>query len=517
MSLLSSVVHETVKFGKSFRKNYKEYGYVIQEKALRKLLERAKTTDFGVHYQFDQILRSENIISSFQKAVPTFNYNSLYSQWWHRTLQGDENVCWPGKVKYFALTSGTSESSSKKVPITSDMLKSIVRTGMNQFLSVSDYSLPKSFFDKSILMLGGSTSLEKVNDHFEGDLSGILTGRLPVWINHFYKPGKKIASENEWGTRLDLITQMAKDWDVGIIAGVPAWIQILLEKIIEHNKVKHIHEIWPNLKFFVHGGVCFNPYRKGFEKYLGEEIYYQETYLASEGFLAFQNSPEANGMQLVLNNGTFFEFIPFNKENFSPEGDLLDNHESLVLDDVKKDVDYAILISTNAGTWRYLIGDVIRFTSLDTYEIIITGRTKHFLSLCGEHLSVDNMNKAIQTISEEFGIGIKEYAVAGVPYENLFAHKWFIGSDKGVDQKLLKKRLDELLMKLNDDYRTERRHALKEVIVELLPNDFFYEWMKINGKEGGQHKFPRVLKNKQLKEWEEFLFAEKLDICRNSL
>ncbi|MBL6664071.1 MAG: GH3 auxin-responsive promoter family protein [Flavobacteriales bacterium] len=515
MKLLNSVVRETVRLGKPFRQSYKEYGYIIQQKALRRLLEKAKNTAFGKNYGFTTILNSENSIECFQQNVPVFNYQSIYDQWWSKSLKGEKNVCWPGKVKYFALTSGTSEASSKRIPITSDQLQSIIRTSTNQLLTLSDYSLSKDFYNKSILMLGGSTDLVTVDDHFEGDLSGILYSKLPIWFNHFYKPGKKIASEKDWNTKLDLITKSAKDWDIGIIAGVPAWIQILMEKIVDYYKVQNIHEIWPNLKFFIHGGVNFEPYRKGFSKYLGEEIYYQETYLASEGYLAFKNGLKSNGMQLVLNNGTFFEFVPFNKRNFSPDGCLMNNHETLLLDDVNTVEEYAILISTNAGAWRYLLGDTIKFTSLENYEIVITGRTKHFLSLCGEHLSIDNMNKAIQLISNEFDLDIREYTVAGIPYNNLFAHKWFIGSNKEVDNLSLKQRLDEILMELNDDYKTERKYALKEIIIEVLPNHLFYKWMKLKGKEGGQNKFPRVLNKQQFEEWEQFLFNEKRKICWN--
>lgn len=513
--LISSVVHETIKLGKPFRQSYKEYGYIIQQKALRKLLEKAKQTAFGKQYEFNSILKSGNMVEYFRRNVPVFDYNAMFDQWWYRTLKGEKNISWPGKVEYFALTSGTSDSASKRIPVTSDLLQSIVRTSTNQFLTLSDYSLPKSFYNKSVLMLGGSTALTPINGHFEGDLSGILSGRLPIWFSHFYKPGKKIAQEKDWNQKLDLITQAAKDWDIGMIAGVPAWVQLLMERIIEYYNVPHIHEIWPNLKFFIHGGVSFEPYRKGFSKYLGEEIYYQETYLASEGYLAFQNGLKSKGMQLVLNNGTFFEFVPFNKRNFSPDGCLVDNHETLLLDDVNTKEEYAILISTNAGTWRYLLGDTIKFTSLENYEIVITGRTKHFLSLCGEHLSIDNMNKAIQLVSNEFDLDIREYTVTGIPYDNLFAHKWFIGSNKSFNDLSLKQRLDEILMELNDDYRTERKYALKEIIIEVLPNHLFYKWMKLKGKEGGQNKFPRVLNKQQFEEWEQFLFNEKRKICWN--
>lgn len=354
-------------------------------------------------------------------------------------------------------------------------------------------------------MIGGSTHLNRKGNYFEGDLSGIQAARLPFWFQHFYKPGKKIAKTRKWDAKLEEITKKSIDWDIGIIVGVPAWIQILLEKIIAHHKVKHIHEIWPNLHVYVHGGVSFDPYRKGFERLLGHPIHYIETYLASEGFIAYQAEPKQRSMKLVLNNGIFYEFVPFNDENFQHNGELKPEAKTFLIDEVEEGKEYALLLSTCAGAWRYLIGDVIRFTSLEECEIVITGRTKHFLSLCGEHLSVDNMNKAIELVSNEMNIDIKEFTVAGIPHGSLFAHHWFVGTDNKVDVKLLKERLDHFLKKLNDDYAVERSAALKDVYVDVVPVKTFYEWMESKGKIGGQNKFPRVLKSVQLEEWQSFL------------
>ncbi len=509
MSIKSSVIYRTVKYSKYFRKDYANYGYVLQQDALIKLLKKSQNTEFGKYYKFNDIIKDDLLIKAFQENIPVFDYNSIYTNWWYKTLDGKEDICWPGKTKYFALTSGTSDSASKRIPVTSDMIQSIVKAGFNQFLTLSNYTLPKSFYDKSILMVGGSVDLVKKDKYLEGDLSGILTSRLPLWFNTLYKPGKKIAAERNWTKKLELMTLAAPKWDIGGICGVPAWIQILIEKIIDHYKLNNIHEIWPNFKFYVHGGVSFEPYKKGFSKYLGHEIFYQDTYLASEGFFAIQNRSDAKGMQLVLNNGTFFEFIPFNRNNFTSDGDLKENYECKLLDEVDENQEYAMIISTNAGAWRYLIGDVIKFSSLENYEVVITGRTKHFLSLCGEHLSVDNMNNAINILAHEFDLNIKEYTVAGIPHDNLFAHKWFIGTDKYIDNNILSKELDKILKNLNDDYATERLHALKEVIVETLPNDVFYEWMKSKGKEGGQNKFPRVLNATQLPDWEKYIELKK--------
>ena len=254
-----------------------------------------------------------------------------------------------------------------------------------------------------------------------------------------------------------------------------------------------------------HGGVSFDPYRKGFEKLLGRPIYYIETYLASEGFIAYQTFPKRKSMRLVLNNGIFYEFIPFNEDNFTTNGEVKPEAKALLIDEVEEGKEYALVLSSCAGAWRYLIGDVIKFTSIEESEIIITGRTKHFLSLCGEHLSVDNMNKAIELVANEMNIAIPEFAVGGIPFESLFAHHWYVGTDDKVDKAVLKERLDYHLKQLNDDYAVERSAALKEVIVDVLPVKAFYGWMESKGKYGGQNKFPRVLKTAQMEQWNAFL------------
>ena len=357
------------------------------------------------------------------------------------------------------------------------------------------------------LMLGGSTQLQKGPTYYAGDLSGIQQKNIPFWFQalSLYKPGKKIAREKDWSKKLEEVVENAPNWDIGFMLGVPAWFQLCMEKIIERYQVKNIHEIWPNFAFYVHGGVAMEPYKKGFEKLLGKPITYIETYLASEGFLAYQNRQDAKGMHLVLNNNIFFEFVPFDDHNFDSEGNMIDEPEALMIHEIEENKEYAILISTNAGAWRYAIGDTIKLIDTERSEIIITGRTKHFLSLVGEHLSVDNMNKAIEMVSEELDISIPEFTVAGVPYGNFFAHHWFLATDDKVNAAELKVLIDNKLKELNDDYEVERNHALKEVIVDVLPEHTFMDFMKAMGKVGGQHKFPRVLKGKMLQEWQAFL------------
>lgn len=379
---------------------------------------------------------------------------------------------------------------------------------IKQLLSLSKYeNIPYASIGKGWLTLGGSTELQKGPGYFAGDLSGITAKKAPFWFQPFYKPGKKIAKQKDWNKKIAEIVDKAPQWDIGFLIGVPAWIQMCVEQIIERYKLNNIHELWPNLAFFVHGGVSFEPYKKGFEKMLGKPITYIETYLASEGFIAYQDRQHAKGMRLVTNEHIFHEFVPFDDKNFTADGDMIENPEALMLHEVEEGKDYALLISTTAGTWRYLIGDTVRFVDKERSEIIITGRTKHFLSLVGEHLSVDNMNKAVQMASDKFNISIPEFTVAGVPSGNFFGHHWFVACNDNVDVNSLCNFIDDCLNELNDDYAVERKSALREIKLTVLKEDAFLNFMLSKGKIGGQHKFPRVLKGSMLQDW--YLFLEK--------
>lgn len=482
-----------------------------QLRVLKKLLNKACRTEFGQAFGFDAILLSRHPGKAFQRKVPTYDYNKLHTQFWHKTLEGVPDVCWPGTIRYFALSSGTSEAASKYIPITRDLIKANTITSMRQLFTLAGYSdINYRAVAKGWLILGGSTNLQKGAHYYAGDLSGIQQKNIPFWFQRLYKPGKKIAGERDWAKKIDEIVENAPNWDIGFIVGVPAWLQLCIEKIIERYQLNHIHELWPNLSFYVHGGVALEPYKAGFEKLLGKPIQYIETYLASEGFLAYQSRQHARGMQLVLSNNIFFEFVPFDSENFDTDGNMIDNPKALMIHEVQEGKDYAILISTNAGAWRYLIGDTIRFTDLKRHEIIITGRTRHFLSLVGEHLSVDNMNKGIKLVSQQLGVSIPEFTVAGVPFGTFFAHHWYLACDDAVDAAEVRRLLDQALMELNDDYAVERRHALREVIVEVLPEQVFLDFMASKGKLGGQHKFPRVLKGHMLQDWQQFIAAQQV-------
>ncbi len=503
-AIFGNILKNTIALTTKLKRRY--HPYRQQKIVLSKLLMRAKDTAFGQHYQFDKILRSEDIVKEFQNTVPTHDYNKIFKEWWYRLLNGEPYVCWPGYTKYFALSSGTSESSSKYIPVTKDMLKAIKRGAIRQMLSTANFNLPPEVYQKGILMIGGSTHLNYNGTYFAGDLSGITTGNIPFWFQHYYKPGRKISGYKDWNTKLHEMMMNAHKWDIGIVCGVPAWIQLLMEMIIEHYKLNSIHDIWPNFKIYVHGGVAIHPYKASLKKMFSKEVYFVDTYMASEGFIAFEeNLNELQAMQMVTNNGIFYEFVPFTERNFDADGNIVSNPETVTLRDVEADKEYALLLSSCAGAWRYLIGDVIKFTDKKSASILITGRTKHFLSLCGEHLSVDNMTRAVELAANSLGVEIKEFTVAGIKYQNLFAHHWYLGTNKSIDKNIIKERIDNYLKSLNDDYRVERIAALKNIIVDVIPDELFIKFLEFKNRAGAQSKFPRVIKGTLYEEWKEFL------------
>ncbi len=505
MAILGSILKKAIEI-RGKRTPKAQTAFKQQAKVLRKLVKKAEFTAFGDHYHFSELLKEKNLIKAFRSTVPLHDYNSMFKNWWFRSLNGEPFVTWPNHIKYFALSSGTSESSSKHIPVTRDMLKAIRKVSVRQTLSLANMDLPKEHFEKGVLMIGGSTHLNYNGTYYEGDLSGITTGNIPFWFQHFYKPGPAISRHKDWESKLTDITLNASKWDIGVICGVPAWIQILFERIIKHYNVKTIHDVWPNLRIYVHGGVAISPYLNTLNKLTAQPLIYLDTYLASEGFMAYQNRiNDLGAMKLVTDNGVFHEFIPFTDENFDEEGVLKPNANALTINQVEVDKEYALIISTVSGAWRYLIGDTIKFTDVENTEIIITGRTKHFLSLCGEHLSVDNMNKATKLVADELKLEINEYTVAPLNYAGLFAHQWYISVNKEVDEQDIKQRIDNHLKILNDDYRVERSAALKDIFVKALPHHVFMDFMKSKGKVGSQHKFPRVLKGKMLEDWNNFL------------
>ncbi len=512
MAILGNILKQTISLKKVIESlNPAEKPYRTQRKLLKKLLRKARFTAFGITYHFEDILKSKHPVKIFQQRIPIHDYDSIYSNWWYKMVEKNEaNICWPGKIDYYALSSGTSGASSKYIPVSRQQIRNIRKASLGSLFALSEYELPSNFFEKGVLTIGGSTDLIREGNYYKGDLSGITVKNVPFWIQRFKTIKPEISNIKDWSKKIDKIVEAAPTWDVGTVCGVPAWIQLIIEKIITRYNLKTIHEIWPNFRVFIHGGVAFDSYKNAFEKLIDQPLVYIDTYLASEGFIAFTNRPNAKGMKLVLNNGMFYEFVPFNDANFDSDGKMIANPEVYYLHDVKEGIDYALLITTSSGAWRYLIGDTVKFTDIEHCEIIITGRTKHFLSLCGEHLSVDNMNSAILQVCNQLEVAIPEYTVTGTRENNFFYHNWFIASDETLNSETVKMIIDKTLSEVNDDYPVERKHMLKDIRIKTLPVHVFYDWMKEIGKEGGQHKFPRVLKGDIQQSWIDFLQSKYL-------
>ncbi len=482
-----------------------------QREVLTQLLKQAKDTAFGKYYGFEEMLNNEDPVAEFKSAVPTFDYDRMKKAWWHRTIEGLEDITWPGSPDYFALSSGTTGSESKRIPVTQDMINAIRDTGIKQIMSLSNHELPDAFFDKEIMMLGSSTDLEEVDGHYEGEISGISAGNIPFWFKGYYKPGEEIASIEDWDDRVQRIAEKAAEWDIGALSGIPSWIELMLKKVVEHNKLNTIHDIWPNLSVFTSGGVAFDAYRKSFEEHLERPLLYLDTYLASEGFMAYQSRPhEDMAMQLAYEGGIYFEFVPFEEQYFDENGSPLPDAPALSLAEVEEGLDYALLISTVSGAWRYSIGDTITFTDKSRAEIKITGRTKHFLNVVGSQLSVAKMNAGVQHLEQKFDMSIPEFTVGAVKSDGLFHHHWYMGSEstESVDEEKMAEVIDEKLKSLNKNYRVARGKALKGVKVDVVPTQVFHDWSERNKKKGGQIKTARMMDEEGLKAFGDFAREE---------
>jgi hypothetical protein len=502
MPIIGKLIKKTTEI--NYKRNFnKGKDYINQLNTLQKNIDKSKKTAFGVAHKFHEILNQEDLVELYQVHVPITEYESFYNAWLKDSIAGNKDHTWPGRIKHYALSSGTTGSPSKRIPVTEEMIRSFQKTSLRQTSTLHELDLPESFFTASILAVGGSACLVKKDTHIEGDLSGILKKYTSFVVNPFTKPGNKISKIRDWNKKLDKMIEKAPDWNIGIIAGVPSWCIMLLERIVETYNLNSIHDMWPNLHVYVHGGVFMEPYIPRLEKITAQKLNLLDTYLASEGYFAYQTSPDRKGMQLLLNSGIFYEFVPFNSDFFDEEGNLKNKHEAFTLSQVDEGVDYALIISTNAGLWRYMIGDLIQFTDVEEREIKITGRIKQFLSLCGEHLSLDNINTAVQQVSNALKVQIPEFCLYADTKNQ--CHKWFVGTTDSTDSKDVLYQLDQTLKSLNDDYASVRKYNLNDPELTILPVDSFYQFMDSIGKAGSQNKFPRVMNDEQAHKWEFFL------------
>ncbi|RCW89813.1 GH3 family domain-containing protein [Winogradskyella arenosi] len=478
-----------------------------QESVLKLLLETAKNTQFGKHYDFESLLERSNLQASFAQTVPYFDYNKINAEWWYKYHENESDVTWPGHPSYFALSSGTTGKTSKRIPVTDAMIEAIRKAGIKQVFALKNFDLPADFFEKEIMMLGSSTDLDENNNHLEGEISGISASQIPSWFRGYYKPGEEISQIEDWDQRVQRIAERAKDWDIGALSGIPSWIELMLQKVIDYHKLNHIHEIWPNLQVYTSGGVAFAPYEKSFKALLGKPVTVIDTYLASEGYLATQVRPETDAMQLNTDNGIYFEFVPFKPEYIDEDGSLKPEAPALTLEEVETDQDYVLLISTVSGAWRYLIGDTIEFTNVERAEIKITGRTKFFLNTVGSQLSVNKMDAAMRELETQFKTTFPEYTICAKRGDDgEFYHFWYLGSDlQNPQEDEIAEALDQSLKAANKNYKVARSKALKGVKVKVIPAERFHDWSERNKKKGGQVKMERVMNDTKFSEWETFI------------
>ena len=475
-----------------------------QENQLKELLNQAKNTAFGKYYGFEEILKSPDLVSAFRKEVPIFNYEEMHQQWWERQ-ERLEDITWPGRPDFFARSSGTTGKSSKRIPITNEFMASMRSVGTSLINSLHEFDFPETLYESEVLMLSSSAKLDKNEQGFEeGEISGINVSNFPNWYEIFYRPGKEIAAISDWDERVEAIAEQAPQWNIGAIAGIPSWVLLMLKRIIAKHQLKDIHEIWPNFRVFASGGVAFETYREDFEAICKTPVTILDTYLASEGFIAYTSTPGSMAMKLALSHGYFFEFVPFDERGIYDSGELRTDPLVLGIDEVKVGAEYVLLLSSCAGAWRYAIGDVIRFESLTPPQIIITGRTKFFLNVVGSQLSEEKMDKAILELAGVYKTTINEYMVAAIKNEDGdYIHQWVLVSD--MESETISDKLDELLKSTNKNYKVARSKALKDISVKVISKEKYTAFLAQSNKKGGQTKTPKVMKAKKMKSLLDFI------------
>lgn len=471
---------------------FKKYPLEVQQEWFLRLLEEGRETAFGRDHDFDSI----ESLDQFKEKVPVRNYDQL-KPYIDRLWKGEQGVLWPSKVKWFAKSSGTTSAKSKFIPVTKEALEECHYKGGKDLLAMyyENNEDAKLYNGKHLVMGGSSKLLEHNEDCYTGDLSAIIIKNLPMWVELKRTPNRDIALMDNWEEKIEKMALATMDEDVVILAGVPSWTLVLLKRILEIKQVDNIHEVWPNLELFMHGGVSFKPYRAQFERILPKKgMHYVETYNASEGFFGIQDRLDGDDLLLMLDYGIFYEFMPM--EEFGRE-----HPKTLQLNEVEVDKNYALVISTNAGLWRYLVGDTVRFTSLDPFRIQVSGRTKLFINAFGEELIIDNAEEAMVRACESTNARVADYSACPIfmSDQETGGHEWLIEFEQApADLKAFQSALDEALKDVNTDYAAKRAHDLnlRAPLIHPVPLGTFYDWLKSKGKVGGQHKVPRLFNDR---------------------
>jgi hypothetical protein len=458
-----------------------------QRDVLQDLVTSAQYTEFGRKHDFSNLFT----IRAFKQAVPIHEYDDI-KEYIHRTMDGEQNILWNTPITWFAKSSGTTSDKSKFIPVSDESFEDCHYKAAKDVLTMYYAFNPDSeLLTGKGLVIGGSHTISQLNEqtHF-GDLSAVLLQNSPFWGHWIRTPDLSIALMDEWESKIEKLAQATIKENVTSISGVPTWTLVLLKRILELTQKKYISEVWPSLELYLHGGVSFTPYKEQFEKLIGKKIHYLEMYNASEGFFGADEHPGDEGMLLFLDHGIFMEFMPVEEyEKAEPH--------TIGLEDVGIGKNYALVISTNGGLWRYLLGDTIQFTSLNPFRIKVSGRLKHFINAFGEELIIDNTDKAISIASERTGSVVNDYTAAPVYFSERSngAHEWLIEFEKDPDNlETFTHELDEALKKLNSDYEAKRYKdiALRKPIIHKMKKGIFNQWLKAKGKLGGQHKIPRL-------------------------
>ena len=466
--------------------NFIKYPIETQENTLFNNLSKARNTEYGNLYKFNEI----DNLREFQSRVPLVTYEE-FEPYIEKARRGIADVSWEGKIKWFAKSSGTTNAKSKFIPISDVSLEDCHYSAGKMMFAIYLNNHPDTqIFKNKNLRLGGSSEIYQEYDTLFGDLSAILIDNLPFYAELRNSPNRQISLMSEWESKMKAISAAVINEDIGCLTGVPSWMLVLLHKILEETGKEKLDEVWPMLEVFFHGGISFKPYKENYEELTHKKLNFYEIYNASEGFFAIQDRSDSKEMLLLLDNGIFFEFIPMDKFGSA-------DPKVITLEDVEVGKNYAIVITTNGGLWRYIIGDTVKFTSTDPFRIVVTGRTKHFINAFGEELIIENAEEGIRKACEKTQAVIKEFTAAPIFMEGnkKGAHEWIIEFEKKPDNiEAFANILDESLQELNSDYEAKRykNMTLNPLKLNVARENLFFDWMKSRGKLGGQNKVPRL-------------------------
>ncbi|MBS1558476.1 MAG: GH3 auxin-responsive promoter family protein [Bacteroidetes bacterium] len=495
MQILNSILTWVMKKRIHQIELFMKYPHEVQEEVLKRLLSTAAFTEFGTRHAFADIVNYED----FKKQVPVHTYEQIFP-YIERLMRGEQNVLWPSEIKWFAKSSGTTNARSKFIPVSAEAIEECHFKGGKDLLSIYVNNYPDTkIFDGKGLAIGGSYQVNEFDSssssHY-GDVSAVIMQNLPPWAEFIRTPSLELALMSNWEEKIDKIAASTSKVNVAHISGVPTWTVLLLQRILELEKKNNILEVWPNLEVFFHGAVAFKPYKNLFRSIIpSDQMRYWETYNASEGFFGIQDRKDSDELLLMLDYGVFYEFIPI--EEWGKE-----YPDAISLAEVELGKNYAVVITTNAGLWRYHIGDTVKFTSLSPYRIKISGRTKHFINAFGEEVIIENADAAISYACEQTHAVIDNYTAAPIYFEKSKrgGHEWIVEFKKQPENmERFATALDEMLRKVNSDYDAKRAHniALIAPKVHNVPEGTFYNWMKRRGKLGGQNKVPRLSNSRE--------------------